>query len=897
MEKKFGSNLPKMNRGGMYGDQTPPKDNTVSPGPSSYTGGNDPQIKTNRTIGPTEWENATLEAELGETVVTNLQDEGIPEFYRIKGKRHYAGGTPLNLPPNSFIFSRDRKLAIKDPEVLKMFGKTPRKKGYTPAEISTSFDLNKYREVLLDPQADHIQISTAEAMIKNFNNKLSALALAQESIKGFDNGIPGFTIPYLEELGIDPSQLISLDDAPDAQQIAEAMYGMETMQLGGAPQIYNDGGQTYMKVPMYNPGGTTNLDPQQIQQLVTQLQGQLENSNFIINPETGAIEFKGNNNPINPTMGGSYAQPVGDGLTEEDAVNEAADVVEDTEDAVIKENTPDVEVETSTKSTKKQNVPKGSILHDPSKEGYDASKVKQGHYIKENGRWYKITGRKESEYTGTPIDKLDKRLKGGEKDLRKAYGRLEQALNNNPDLQDKLYEKYLENVNAKKPRGILKKADIDAAKALSKEEVLANYLNAQKDIMIINAQKGNIGALDKSDSWDKGWDAKSNAPTQYAKTAKELGLDILDPSKTFAFQAAYIGMQDLADDDEFKDYLKDYSIGNADDAVKTQFGLDDEGAGTKGRMTISGADGWWGNTTTGQAQLYSPENLEWNKEEAPDESSTVVEKEIEKKKLEKGYIEPTQAKWWTQDLVNIGGAVQDLYTAKRYDPYQATPAFEEAVPEFTDFRGTAARIGAQAATGARGASMFAGPQAYASTFGAIQGQAADKILQAQEMEIKANTGIQNQFEIANTQAKNEYNKTKAGLDTQLWDKNVIANQQFDNTKRALRQNLRTQFNAGWTNRGMTQTMNEQREQFAVDPTTGFIYKKPGYDPMTATNAQTTKVSDAARKLMDENPSLKPEAALQWAKADAGIVDQQEQALQGAGMDYSQFMYPGMYGSQ
>ncbi len=899
MKNKFGTNLPKMNRGGMYGDQTPPKDNTVSPGPGSYSGGNDPQIKTNRTIGPTDWENATLEAELGETVVTNLQDEGIPEFYRIKGKRHYAGGTPLNLPPNSFIFSRDRKLSIKDPDVLKMFGKTPRKKGYTPAEISTSFDLNKYREILLDPQADHIQISTAEAMIKNYNNKLAALALAQESLKGFDNGIPGFAVSYLEELGIDPSQLISLDDAPDAKQIAEAMYGMETMQLGGAPQIYNDGGQTYMKIPMYNPGGATDLDPQQIQELITQLQGQLQTSNYIINPKTGQVEFKsGSENSSEPAMGGSYAQPVGDGLTEEEALNSAADEVEDAEAAAVKENTPDTEVETSTKSTKRQNVPKGSVLHDPSKEGYDPSKLKQGHYIKENGRWYKITGKKESEYNGTPIDKLDKRLKGSKSDLRKAYGRLENALNNNPDLQDKLYEKYLENVNAKKPGGILKQADIDAAKKLTKEEVLANYLGAQRDIMIINAQKGNIGAEDKSDSWDKGWDSKAGAPTQYAKTAKELGLDVLDKSKTFAFQAAYIGMQDLADDDEFKDYLKDYSIGgDREGDTKTQFGLNDEGAGTKGRMTISAADGWWGNTTTGQAQLYSPENLEWNKEEVPDDSSTVVEKEIEKKKLEKGYIQPTEAKWWTQDLVNIGGALQDLYTAKRYDPYQATPAFEEAIPEFTDFRGTAARIGSQAATGARGASMFAGPQAYASTFGAIQGQAADKILQAQEMEIKANTGIQNQFEIANTQAKNEYNKVKAGLDTQLWDKNVIANQQFDNTKRALRQNLRTQFNAGWTNRGMTQTMNEQRENFAVDPTTGFLYKKPGYDPMAPTNAQKTLVSDAARKLMSENPSLSSKDALDWAKADAGIVDTQEEAAKGAGVDYSQFMYPGMYGQQ
>ena len=870
-------NTPKFKGGGQYGPQTPPVDNMSSPGPGSYHGGNDPEIKVRGTIEPTDWENATLEAELGETVVTNLQGEGIPEFYKIKGKRHYNGGTPLNLPPNSFIFSRDRKLAIRDKDVLKMFGMTPRKKGYTPADISKSFDLNKYREILLDPKSDHIDISTAESMIKNYNNKLAALALAQESLKGFDNGIPGFALSYLESLGVSPDDLLNPEDGPDVEQIAEAMSGMETFQTGGSnmtPQFYNEGGQTYMKIaiPEYNHGG-----PHGGMQLPPDLQA--------LNPEQQAAYLQSVQEQGN--TGGSYAQPVGDGLTQKDAVNEAAAVVEDVQKSTEIEETPDAEVETSTKSTKRQNVPKGSTLHDPSKEGYDPSKVQEGHYVKENGRWFRVTGRKESEYNGTPIDKLDKRLKGSEGDLRKAYGRLEQALNNNTDLQDKLYEKYQANVKAKKPKGILKQSDLDAAAKLSKEEVLANYLNAQKEIMIINAQKGNIGAQDKSDSWDRGWDAKARAPKEYAKTAKELGLDVLDPSKTFAFQAAYIGMQDLADDDEFKDYLKDYSIGD-----KTQFGLDDEGAGTKGRMTISGADGWWGNTTTGQAQLYSPQNLEWNKDEVEDIPDPVVEKEVEKKKLEKGYIAPTEAKWWTQDLVNIGGAVQDLYTAKKYEPYQATPAFEEAVPEFTDFRGTAARIGSMASAGARQAAMFAGPQALASSYGAMQGATADKILQAQEMEIKANTGIQNQFELANTQAKNQYNQMKAGLDTQLWDKNVVANQQFDNTKRALRNNLRTQFNAGWTNRGKTQTMNELRDDFAVDPTTGFISKKPGYNPLAPTDAGQNNLSDKAAQIKNKYAGMTWEEARRLAKGDLGMPDNTDQTLNQAGYNTQAFQYPG-----
>ena len=62
-------------------------------------------------------------------------------------------------------------------------------------------------------------------------------------------------------------------------------------------------------------------------------------------------------------------------------------------------------------------------------------------------------------------------------------------------------------------------------------------------------------------------------------------------------------------------------------------------------------------------------------------------------------------------------------------------------------------------------------------------------------------------------------------------------------------------------------MNELRDDFAVDPTTGYIYMKPGYDPLTPTDGSQSKVTDAARKLMQENPGITFEEALKGAKAD------------------------------
>src|SRR5687767_1586123 len=72
----------------------------------------------NNTLKPVPRDQANVEAEKGETVLTNMQKDGMPEHYVIGGKPHSRGGTPLNLPNNSFVFSKDKKLKIDDPDIL-----------------------------------------------------------------------------------------------------------------------------------------------------------------------------------------------------------------------------------------------------------------------------------------------------------------------------------------------------------------------------------------------------------------------------------------------------------------------------------------------------------------------------------------------------------------------------------------------------------------------------------------------------------------------------------------------------------------------------------------------------------------------------------------------------------
>jgi hypothetical protein len=108
-----------------------------------------------------------------------------------QGKRHSQGGMPVKLPEGTFIYSDTSKLRIKDPEILAMFNMGKKKSGYTPAEISKQYlDLNSHIDTLKNPDVDPISRQTAEMMIKKNTAKLGELALIQESMKGFENGIP-----------------------------------------------------------------------------------------------------------------------------------------------------------------------------------------------------------------------------------------------------------------------------------------------------------------------------------------------------------------------------------------------------------------------------------------------------------------------------------------------------------------------------------------------------------------------------------------------------------------------------------------------------------------------------------------------------------------------------------
>lgn len=215
-----------------------------------------PDVEVNSTLQPVPRDQANLEAEKGE-VASLPTKSGVPDTFKIGGKRHHSGGTPLNLPGDSFIYSDTAKMKIKDPTVLAQFGLSEKKGGYTPAEIAKKYDVNSFKKILMDPDTDKLQKQTAELMISNYNLKLAKLAIVQESMKGFPQGIPAVAMPYIEEMGIDPAQFVQMnpggaqDEQSFTQQTQMDDVGAEAqsrfggfMQMGGDVDYFQDGGLT-----------------------------------------------------------------------------------------------------------------------------------------------------------------------------------------------------------------------------------------------------------------------------------------------------------------------------------------------------------------------------------------------------------------------------------------------------------------------------------------------------------------------------------------------------------------------------------------------------------------------------------------------------------------------------
>lgn len=165
---------------------------------------------------------ANVEAEKGETMVTTDGVSNQKLMVAIGGKKHSEGGTALDAPEGSIIFSD--KLKIKDPVILKFFNEKG-KKPKTFAEISKKYDITKFQEELKNEDIDKI---TKDSLNKNMENsafKLSALFTMQEFDEkkgGPDEHSKQFE-PFLERMGLDYDQILGASKEGEQPVVEEPM--------------------------------------------------------------------------------------------------------------------------------------------------------------------------------------------------------------------------------------------------------------------------------------------------------------------------------------------------------------------------------------------------------------------------------------------------------------------------------------------------------------------------------------------------------------------------------------------------------------------------------------------------------------------------------------------------
>lgn len=206
---------------------------------------NTPDDSITTSLEPVDRDNANIEAEKGEMLVKG----DLSGLYKIKGKKHSQGGTPLMAEGGSFIFSDSKDLAFnKDERDAFNFTKSrDTKKNNTPAKVLyrevDPEHYNKMMTILQDPKSPDIAKQTAALMLQKHQEKIGQVALLQES-KKMRSSMP----PFVKG----PTGL-STDQQDMASQGTEKMYAA----IGGLvpfPQIpgyYAYGGG-------YDEGGDTN---------------------------------------------------------------------------------------------------------------------------------------------------------------------------------------------------------------------------------------------------------------------------------------------------------------------------------------------------------------------------------------------------------------------------------------------------------------------------------------------------------------------------------------------------------------------------------------------------------------------------------------------------------------
>lgn len=865
-----------------------------------------PNTEVNETLKPVDERNANLEAEKGERAIINQQ--GITTNFRVGGKRHSEGGTPLNLPENSFIFSDTKDMKIKDPNILAQFGIT--KTSVTPADIAKKYDINNYRKMLADPDSTDLERSTAEMMIANYNIKLAKLGLVQESKKGFPQGIPSISMPYIESMQINPDDFLTT-------QSQKTPFNPDMAKFGGS---YQKGGDTdkFAQIDKWvKEAEQKKADEELIKSLSIENNPEVQKSFFEFAKKKAAEEKSAYDSEQKKKSTQRAIEEASKKMKSHDAeINKLFQQmesrakapwwvnlglgpdVEDYKNLIVKERNAQLALQGTIDKLKDQTkAPKryktqaeyqADLLSPYSKEKREAQVnwLTTHPTMNESKDIYSTSGAKLNQMfdVNTPVDTVSTQeveltpeeakalglnAYGGSLDYAQAGKTTTgKKYKLTPEQLAKLQQMRSAKSTAKKPIVKTTPSEFEAYPGLSEleKQIVPNAMLRKGKVSTKQHETGKGTGVygDTEIGIDQFIKNNPKFASEFEKKHPGQKYDPKNPEHVKEFQEFYNpNLRQSVYDRAIKMGKSQEEANKIADSMVDAYGFKQ---GSKAREY----DKLHGQFTGSRVELQFAEPEQKPAEQTTVGAPTTTKTEVEKKVMpiaKQSEHDP----WWLQDIVKTTGAAGDFFRVKKYSPWQATPGVSLPDPTFYDPSRELAANAEFANIGAQGQMAFTNPQAFAAAYSAIQGQGAKNAADILARYNNMNVGVANDFEMKRNDIMNQAAANRAGLATQLADKYTILNQQFDNSKNMARQNLRQSYIDAITNKNYTANLNDLYDQYKIDPLSGGRIKWTHGRPITAEESDTdviSKINSATAKLMEQNPGLTRDEALKTA---TGIV--------------------------
>lgn len=809
-------------------------------------------VKGKKTLGPVPREQANLEAEKGETAFVP-DVGGLPAHYRIGGQRHYAGGTPLNLPDNSFIFSDTSSMKIKDSKILDEFNMSKKKGGYTPAQIAEKYDINKYRDVLADPTSDKLARETAEKMISSYNVKLAKLALIQESKKGFPDGIPTVALPYLAMNAVQPQDVLPLKEAQGGNQEA-----MEMEENPSEAQFEESQENPYARY-----GGVTNRIKNN--PMLKKVYAKLGGVKKRFKPESGIYMAMAEGGPVFTDGNGTVYSPD----------NSEIDI-------------PAVFGYGGQMTFQKGG---GKIPEDKIKKLDDPTLAVGDYYRDAEGKIRKVT-------TVYSKDKISQSLSGSE-NYKPKYGSLEEDVKKANEIMNRLKEKGYASGSptgwtvyrgAASDLSIEEKDFLTALGSYNKSEE-GKALGAPGFKVATQSSYQDSSRKKKIDDGFYGYANPEMVEFRYWQAAnpdKPISeFQSLPEDQRINNRKMMLKFYGYKDEEIPEDKLKDPSkLYTSDFITNKESGLvkrNQDKFETAGYRSRLGDDFKFGLEHLDR--YYFGRNPEG--ELVPEDGNTETEdKEIPAGELDVKQSPQAGPEWWLQDAIRTAGAAGDMARVKKYLPW--SPKLNPYVPEPTFYDPTRelAATQEQYNIGAGAAAAYAPSQALNSRMSQMAGQGAKAAADILGRYNNLNVGQANTFAATKAQIVNQANATNADITKNLYDQTVIANQQYDNAKNQARQELRNSYIDAITNREQAYALNQLYPNYQISPSQGGrLYFNKG-EEMKPADIQANDI-ERFKEIRNSIPGVSDEAIIKLMGKSGGNDD-----FASAYMEMMKNAYPG-----